>query len=58
MKLKNLSLLLLILSLIPTVIFAQISLKEDSIELFLKQKMGQLRIPALQIAIINDGKVV
>lgn len=38
--------------------FSASSLKEDSIELFVRQKMQQLRIPAAQIAVVKDGKMV
>jgi len=58
MNLKNLSIAILFLWLTPKISVAQRSNMPDSIDIFLKNKMQQLHIPALQIAVVREGRIV
>lgn len=58
MNLKNITTTLLLLSVLPAFSKAQQLNTPDSIDIFLKNKMQQLHIPALQISVIRQGKIV
>lgn len=53
---KHISALLLLFSLVPALSIAQQT--NDSIDVFLKDKMQERHIPALQVAVIRQGKIV
>lgn len=58
MRFRNILLLLPFLSLAPGLSTAQESGHSDSIDVFIKNKMQQRHIPALQVAIVRQGKIV
>ncbi|MCD9855787.1 beta-lactamase family protein, partial [Epilithonimonas sp. JDS] len=51
----NKTFVLLIISTFSQLLFAQGT--SDSIDVFIKEKMSQMKIPGLQLAIIKDGKL-
>ena len=57
MKFISRSLSFLMIITIPIVVKAQLSVS-DSVDLFVKSRMQQQRIPALQLSIISNGKLV
>lgn len=58
MNLKTNAFILLLFGLIPVFSTAQQLNTTDSIDLFLKQKMQERHIPALQVAVIREGKII
>ncbi len=57
MKFISRSLSFLMMITIPIVVKAQLSVS-DSVDLFVKARMQQQRIPALQLSIVSNGKLV
>lgn len=58
MNLKQLSLLVPFIGMLSTSAVAQQNNVSDSVDVFLKNKMEQRHIPALQVSIIRGGKVL
>jgi len=58
MNLKNIASTLLLFGLIPVFSTAQQLNISDSVDLFLKQKMQERHIPALQVAVIRQGNII
>ncbi|MCX2484876.1 serine hydrolase domain-containing protein [Pedobacter sp. MR2016-24] len=58
MNLKNTAFTLLLFGLNPIFSIAQQLNTADSVDLFLKQKMQERHIPALQVAVVREGKII
>lgn len=58
MNLKNIATTLLVFTLVPTLSIARQLNTPDSIDVFLKNKMQQRHVPALQVSVIRQGKIV